>query len=617
MNPFHTSVTSGGTRLILFIHTCYDGFLKSHYQNSPALESCPYTVQKRSLLDAHLGDSDYYSKGMKQAGWRADDLIVNAPWLQKKWAEENGSSSTDCLSVMLDQIRQIRPDVVYIQDLSLATEPMLAAIRPHVQLICGQIASPLPAGTDLEGMDLLFSSFPHFVERFRNMGLTAYYQPLAFEPSVLDRISDLERVIPISFVGGISPFHGAGLSRLEEIARLMPFDIWGYGADILPETSPLIARHHGEAWGLQMFAVLASSRITLNRHIDVAENYANNMRLFEATGCGSLLITDYKDNLAELFDIGREVVVYRTPEECALLIRYYRAHPEEATAIARAGQARTLHDHTYKKRMAHTAEILERHLEYKRTNGSMQIPEMVSYGHQAVSLTDITATMESAWQSPEIPLKQRALIQYQLQKMYHGDVATHFKVLADLLASVVSNTTSILEIGCASGYYYEILEYLLNKRITYTGVDYSQPMIDLAKNYYPKASFYTADGSSLFFADRQFCVVISSCVLLHVKNWHEHIFETARVASSFVVASRTPICKNSPTTYMKKFAYGVETLELIFNEQDFIREFKLNRLEPVTATQYHALPEHDLYEVTYLFKRREEELSCFGMISGS
>ena len=87
------------------------------------------------------------------------------------------------------------------------------------------------------------------------------------------------------------------------------------------------------------------------------------MRLYEATGVGSLLITDRKDNLGEIFDVGKEVVAYSSPEEAAELIRYYIDHPDEADAIAKAGQARTLKDHTYKSRMKELMPILERHLE--------------------------------------------------------------------------------------------------------------------------------------------------------------------------------------------------------------------------------------------------------------
>jgi spore maturation protein CgeB len=163
-------------------------------------------------------------------------------------------------------------------------------------------------------------------------------------------------------VGGISRHHGKAIPVLEYLARNTHMQFFGYGADSLNKDSPIRARHHGEVWGLDMYRALARSRITLNRHINVAENNANNMRLYEATGVGSMLITDRKDNLGELFEVGKEVVAYSSPEEAAELIRYYLAHPAEADAIARAGQARTLRDHTYKQRMAELLPILERHL---------------------------------------------------------------------------------------------------------------------------------------------------------------------------------------------------------------------------------------------------------------
>ena len=114
--------------------------------------------------------------------------------------------------------------------------------------------------------------------------------------------------------------------------------------------------------GLDMYRALASSYITLNRHINVAENNANNMRLYEATGVGSMLITDKKDNLNDLFEIDKEVVVYSSKEEAAELIHYYLEHPKEAEKIAKAGQARTLREHTYAQRMQELVPILKRHL---------------------------------------------------------------------------------------------------------------------------------------------------------------------------------------------------------------------------------------------------------------
>jgi spore maturation protein CgeB len=71
------------------------------------------------------------------------------------------------------------------------------------------------------------------------------------------------------------------------------------------------------------------------------------------------LITDWKNNLGELFELGKEVVAYRSVEECAELIRHYLAHGEEREAIGRAAQARTLREHTYFHRMQEFVEIVE------------------------------------------------------------------------------------------------------------------------------------------------------------------------------------------------------------------------------------------------------------------
>lgn len=591
----------------LFINTYYDGFLIDFYRKHPELLGAPYREQQ-GLLEAHcFGDSDFYSAGLIQAGWSSDDLVINAEPLQQAWMRENGCDASG-FDLVVEQVKRARPNAVYLQNLGLGTAEFLAAIRPHTELIVGQIAYPLPAQTDLSGFDIIFSSFPHYVERFRKAGITAYYQPLAFEPRVLESLTRFpyaKRPIEVSFVGGISPQHGKGYQLLESLAENLPILFWGYGAETLAPESAIRARHHGEVWGKDMFYLLGASQITINRHIDVAENSANNMRLFEATGCGALLITDYKENLGELFEIGKEVVAYHSPQECIELVRYYLAHPEEAQLIAAAGQARTLRDHSYGLRMRQTAEILERHLRYRREIGSLPMPSRISEGYHQRAAHEITGELESAWQNTGIPLQQRALVQQQLQDMCHGEVAAPFQVLADLLKPCLASGMPVLEIGCASGYYYEVLEYLLNKRIAYTGVDYSQAMIDLARSYYPGPSFLTADGASLPFPDKSFPLVISGCVLLHTPNYAQHVAETARVAERWIAVHRTPVCRTRPTAYFSKRAYGVETVELRFNEQELLDLFREHGFEVKQALGYQSRPEADEYEASYLLERSQ------------
>ena len=79
------------------------------------------------------------------------------------------------------------------------------------------------------------------------------------------------------------------------------------------------------------------------------------MRLFEATGVGAFLLTDFKDNLHTLFEPDREVAVWRSVDDCLAAIDRALGDAEGRAEIARAGQARTMAQHTYRHR---TAEIL-------------------------------------------------------------------------------------------------------------------------------------------------------------------------------------------------------------------------------------------------------------------
>ena len=593
-------------RNCLFLNTYYKAFVELLYQRNISLSEQPYSVQHKVNQESLFGDSDFYSQGLKVLGWQAEDLIVNIPALQVAWARENNFEGSG-IAIAVEQIRRVRPAVVYLQDLSFASQEFLAVIRPFVTLIVGQIASPVPAQADPAGLDIMFTSFPHFVDRFRKQGITAYYQPLAFDPRVLQEIKSTsyqKRPVSCSFVGGISGLHTEGPRLLEVLVAKTLIQLWGYGAASLPTDSSLLKRHNGEVWGKEMFTLLASSKITINRHIDVAENNANNMRLFEATGCGALLITDYKDNLDDLFVIGKEIVAYRSADECAALINYYLVHSDEAEIIAKAGQERTLRDHTYALRMEQTSEILARHIRYRCDNLPAQMPSRISDGHQPISQDEVTPAMESAWKNSLIPLRQRALVQRQIMEMYHGIIATPFKVLTDILRPIVTQYATVLEIGCASGFYYEILPYLLNKCINYCGVDYSDAMIDMGKDYYPEANLLVADGALLPFSEGDFDLVISSCILLHVSNYVDHIKETVRVASKFIVIARTPVCKNIPTQYMKKYAYEVETVELRFNETELLGHLDRMGFEFVNKSEYVANVLLDEYETTYLLKRK-------------
>lgn len=371
---------------IIIADTYHPDFLKSLYRKSADLAQADYQRQLRYLMDSCFGTSDFYSRHLNDLGYDARDLVVNCAPLQQIWAKANGvpfsklalniphrlfqlpmlgkflMNFPGLMEVAINQIKALKPDILYCQDLSFFPSDVLCELKKNVRLIVGQIACPLPSENFLRGYDLILTSFPHYVQRLRLLGINSEYFKIGFDERVLSLLGDVKKETNFTFVGGISRHHSDAISLLEYLAEHTDIRIYGYGAETLKKTSPLRIRHNGEVWGLDMYRALAQSQVTLNRHINVAENYANNMRLFEATGVGTMLLTDRKDNLSELFAIGKELVVYSSKEEAAELVCYYRQNPEEAEKIAKAGQARTLSEHTYSHRMQELVTLLKRYL---------------------------------------------------------------------------------------------------------------------------------------------------------------------------------------------------------------------------------------------------------------
>jgi hypothetical protein len=266
------------------------------------------------------------------------------------------------LEVLAAQIEHFAPDVVLNYCLWEVPPKFWRRKRALFRLLVGQhTATPLPAKYDWHAYDVMISSFPPTLRWFESLGVRTELHRLGFDPSVLTRLNGTAGRYEVSFVGSLAPIHRARIDCLERVCRDCPVDVWTGDSSGLRAHSPIKARIRGEAWGLAMYLALQGSRITLNHHGSIPP-YANNMRLYEATGVGTLLITDWKENLPDMFEPECEVVTYRTPEECVEKIRFFLGHEDERKAIAEAGQRRTLRCHTYRQRMEELVQIVGRYL---------------------------------------------------------------------------------------------------------------------------------------------------------------------------------------------------------------------------------------------------------------
>jgi SAM-dependent methyltransferase len=636
---------------ILILDTYYPRFLSTCYAARPHLARAPYREQWRALMDQCFGTADFYSRNLNVLGHEVEELVVNCLPLQRQWAREHRPSLSRraplhrlarqvdgwLTQVAAAQIDALRPDVLYVQDLNATDPALLRYARSQVRLVAGQIACPLDPATDLAPYDVLFTSFRHYVDMFRGQGLRGEYLRIGFEPSILDRLGPVSGRHAVTFVGGVTAAHREGTRLLETVAVEIPVECWGYGVDALAGGSPLRRHHHGEAWGLDMYRALAASRITLNRHIDVAGRFANNMRLFEATGVGACLLTDAKENLATLLTPGKEVLVYRDAAECVEILRHYLAHEEARAAVAKAGQARTLAEHTYARRMQELSGMLEglvRQVSRRpsaaprpgrlrvcplpgripgasllrpivgRLRHGRTVPR-ISDGHRIIAAVPVQLT--EGWKDRSIPERQRRLVDGQLRRMYQREVVPVFRVAADAVAATGAARGTILEVGCASGYYFEVFSHLLGGPIRYVGVDYSINLLMLGRQRYPGVPFLVGDATRLPVASRSCDLLFSGTVLLHVPDYARVVEESARVTRDWCIFHRTPVVASQATTFLSKFAYATPVVEIVFNEPELLGLMRSSGLDVVHALELDAYSLAGISErirmLTYICRR--------------
>jgi spore maturation protein CgeB len=380
---------------IIVLNADYPRFLAWLYRGQAGLEQASYAAQMTARNASLFGVADFYSRNFTELGHPAADIHVNNRFLQSAWAREHGmageaaelgdaparqavpgwlervvaplkpvlrplarriglSPRLDSASeaILLAQIEEFKPDLVLNQDVFHVDADLVRRIKQiGAPMVVGQVGIEPSRGIDWTVYDLLISQLPRIVQIFRSVGVKAEVSHLAFEPRLLDALpSAPPQDVDISFVGSLSADHRQRIALLEAVAGRYDLKIWGSIARSVPGSSPLHRCLQGEVWGAEMYQALRRSKITLNSHIDIAGREAGNARLFEATGVGAFLLTDFKDNLSTLFALDQEVAAWRSIDDCLKAIGRYLNDDIDRMRISRAGQAKTVAMHTYRHR---------------------------------------------------------------------------------------------------------------------------------------------------------------------------------------------------------------------------------------------------------------------------
>ena len=133
------------------------------------------------------------------------------------------------------------------------------------------------------------------------------------------------------------------------------FQVHLYGAD-RDERLEKVRFHPYVDYQEKMPQVFAQSKINLNISLKCIPSGVP-LRVFDILACRGFVLPSYSAELPELFELGKELVVYQNLEELADLARYYLTHDQERQKVAENGWERCRRDHSFPARLRTIFEI--------------------------------------------------------------------------------------------------------------------------------------------------------------------------------------------------------------------------------------------------------------------
>ena len=175
-------------------------------------------------------------------------------------------------------------------------------------------------------------------EWYRQRGLPCLYLPPGFHrPAGLAGPSSADFKYDLSFIGSVKLERKLIIERLQQAG--VKIHLFGAG---WPDTR----------WVDDANAVFRSTKLNLGIGFASPSQTLTTVkgRDFECPGAGACYLTTYNWELPLHYELGTEILCYRSVEELIEMYSYYRKRPEECLKIAQAAWRRCAAEHTWEQR---------------------------------------------------------------------------------------------------------------------------------------------------------------------------------------------------------------------------------------------------------------------------
>ena len=374
----------------LRISSIYPGFLRNIGEKIKKDDS--YEKVLKNVFETKYAVSNNISKELYKKNYECTEIIHNLETLQEKWLRQYGDiNSKD--EIIFQQIKYYNPDVLFIGDVNLLSKKFTEKAKgiSNVKLITCFHCAPFSKKVldNLKHSDTIITCTEGYKKKLKNLIKNdVFLMHHAFQNDLEINFEE-KRIFDVGFLGSLFLNDKLHVGRINIIYNLIKNFDKSYIAinfsklfmldflmfilnsiiklnffkniKIFYKIIYIFIFSKKPIFGKNMFDVLKNTKILINKHIEDTE-YAGNMRLFEGTGLGCLLITDYKKDLEKLFKIDDDIVIYDSEKQIFEKINYYLNNNNIRINIAKNGYNKTRSFHNYLNRVNELDKFIKKKL---------------------------------------------------------------------------------------------------------------------------------------------------------------------------------------------------------------------------------------------------------------
>ena len=377
----------------------YDQYLDYFYKKNPKIMRLSFSEHRQEIFNDHFGWPADLAAYMRKKGIDVEFIIENAEVLQKQWAVENDFDNFNRINwkkkIVLAQIKKFQPDLLWISNPTAGSYKYIDGASGNYKRLAFYLGHDISNKQLLLRADILFAINKRYVcDTYPKLN-NVVYMGVGFYPEILNKLKLVEKKRNVVFLGNITPSHSY---RAEVLAYLVEnkVDIKIYGdifeVTFLTKTRQIVGdiikrknfksafknfksfftistyRQHTDilkgrclapVFGMDYYRLLSSARVCINVHIDLAENFSGNMRMFEVTGVGTCLVSEEKPTNKKIFEIDKEMIQFNSKEKLLELLKNMNKKKYCNTALmSNISQERTLREYS----IGRVFDRIKRHL---------------------------------------------------------------------------------------------------------------------------------------------------------------------------------------------------------------------------------------------------------------